>query len=834
MWILVKTAWRNLFRQPRRTGVTLSAMAVSLSLAIPTYGLTEGLMAEMFRGATGMDLGHIQIHDPAYPRGRALQSALEDPERLLGLLRVTPGVASAAPRVLGHALASRDVQMNVTLVGLAPAEEAALGQEVLFGRALDPSAPWRRAGTRECEALVERAAAQRHGISVGLVLTPGAARPGGACERIRVVGLTRRAGVPASPDARLVVALPRADVERGFGAPVVPTTALFRHAAPLALTGVDPLEERRVSFMVEKVVQGRFLDPMARGEMVVGTQLAKTLRLGLGDKVFVQAASLDPASGSYYQDFTVVGLYRTGVDLVDRSRVFLHLSDAQRLMSLGARAHEIVVLAQRIEDLDPLARQIRTLLSRQRLTVTTDSRGKRARGRPLPAPVTVLDLEGEEAALLVPFDLKRRFDDLPGLEALARRVYGETEVAAALRLAVRLAPRPEGALLSKEAPGPCGGHLPEDLGRRLGLEASQELLLAQGLHDGCERLRILGFHPERGGGLPTILFPDGSTRDEEGETLSAGTATLLVPGARQKLRFVGVEIGLERRVWAGDSLLASGHFPEDRETRSVPPVVLSERAARALGASRGSDLLLKTRDPEGHIRWQSARVAGILRDDRWAPDLPALLLPYSAAQEVDAPRLNARAHELVLLPRPGVEPAALAGAAAQRLAPLVRTWAEIAPQLARVIRFQDAITAILLGVVFAMAAMTVMNTMFMVVFERTREFGVLKSLGMGPGQVFGLIVLETLFVALLAAALGGGLGFALDYWLSEEGIDLSAYTSGITYEGAFLSPIWKSVLTVKSIFLPVVMVATLCLLVSIFPALRAGRLRPVEALWHRG
>jgi ABC-type lipoprotein release transport system permease subunit len=323
-------------------------------------------------------------------------------------------------------------------------------------------------------------------------------------------------------------------------------------------------------------------------------------------------------------------------------------------------------------------------------------------------------------------------------------------------------------------------------------------------------------------------------RDEEEGTLGAGKATLLVPGARRGLRFAGVELAMERRLWASEGSLISGRFPRSGADRGAWPVLLSERAARKAGAAIGTLLLLRTRDPERRVRWRSARVAGILRDDRWAPALPPVLLPYYAAQEVDAPRLNARAHELVLLPRAGTEAAALAGAATERLAPLVRTWAEIAPQLARVIRFQDAITTILLGIVFGMAAMTVMNTMFMVVFERTREFGVLKSLGMGPGQVFGLIVLETLFVALIAAALGGGLGFALDYWLSEEGLDLSAFTSGLTYEGAFISPIWKSVLTAKSICLPVVMVALLCLLVSFFPALRAGRLRPVEALRHRG
>lgn len=117
MWLLVKTAWRNLFRQRRRTLITVSAMALSLWLAIPTWGLTEGLTREMLRGITRMELGHIQLHDPGYPRSKLLQNTIRRPDRVLKILRATKGVKAAAPRVHGYALASHDVKLKVVLWG---------------------------------------------------------------------------------------------------------------------------------------------------------------------------------------------------------------------------------------------------------------------------------------------------------------------------------------------------------------------------------------------------------------------------------------------------------------------------------------------------------------------------------------------------------------------------------------------------------------------------------------------------------------------------------------------------------------------------------------------
>lgn len=110
----------------------------------------------------------------------------------------------------------------------------------------------------------------------------------------------------------------------------------------------------------------------------------------------------------------------------------------------------------------------------------------------------------------------------------------------------------------------------------------------------------------------------------------------------------------------------------------------------------------------------------------------------------------------------------------------------------------------------------------------------LKSLGMRPIQVFTLIVLETLFLAVFAVLVGGAGGVALNHYVVVHGIDLSAVSGGFTYQGTFIDPVWHAAHTVKALVTPMVMVQLVCLLVSFYPAVRAGRLKPVKALRHNG
>ena len=948
MRMIIKTAWRNLFRQKRRTLITVTAMAVSLMVAIPTWGLVDGLSAQMLDGITGMELGHIQIHDSAYAKGPALQSTLRRPKAILRKVRGTGGVSVAAPRVHGSALGSHDVELKVTLTSLDESKKG-IAESVRFGTAIDSNAPWRKDVALACEALVGRAAARKNSVVVGTVLTHKAARPGGRCERVRIVGLLDHDfasdgeadgesdgeaddeadgdadGGQGSPDAEkakgdsgkghsrkdeasresgLVIGLHRKDMEAAFGVGTKKSVAVLRHAAPLSIEGIEPESEKKVTFMAEKIVEGRYLGKEAKGEMVVGKRLAETLRLSIGDKIFVQAASLDQTRGDFYRNFTVVGIYRTGVDMLDRIRVFIHIADAQGIMSLGERAHEIVVLGPDGENTAPLAKEIKKAISGLGLHVTSQRRGKRAGSLPLPGPIYAYQNDGDGDSLIVPHDLKRRFDGIKGVAGLAARVYGETEITAFRESRaglVEVSTERLNEVKSLDVVGrgdvtSCSVIVDRRWSERHGVKKGVHIMTREGgLGDElpCPRLHVSGTHadsgsfgvsvdkgsrvasepaesadpaeraepteraePAGGGVLPVFLI-DPRVKDAEKKTgatdeddlfdsfggLEEGNVTLVLRngdsgGAGGKIRFVGVETSLEPRLSGLDKKVTKGGYFKDEESAAETgisgglPVLLRESEAKSLGLSPGGEALLSMRNSEGKAYDKIILVAGVLDDNEWERGLPPLVLSYYDAQQIHAVRLNAKAHELILIPKEGADIEKLVGVISANVAPVVRTWQEISPDMAKLIETQDIWTGIMLFVIFVMAAMTVMNTMLMAVWERTKEFGVLKSIGMKPFSVFSLIMLEAMGLAFFAVLLGGAVGFGLNHYLVTHGLDLTAFTGGFTYQGTFIDPVWKGVFSLKIIFLPVFMTALVCLIVSFYPAMRAARLEPVKALRH--
>ena len=841
MWLLLKTAWRNLFRQRRRTAITVSAMAFSLLLAIPTWGLMEGLSGQMLKGITRMDLGHIQLHDPAYPQSKALQSTLRRPAQILKKLRDTKGVVAATPRVHGYALAAKDMKLEVTIAGM----NAPVGQkDVLFGRSIAAKAPWRTDRALACEALVERKIALKHAIVVGTVLTPKKALGGGWCERVKIVGLTTGSLPGVKGGKGLVVGLPVADVQKAFKKKTVRTSVVVRRSAALEIRGVDPGHEQKVTFMAEKVIKGRYLKGDAKAEIVVGYRLARTMRLKIGDKLFVQAATLDQSKGSFYQDFKVVGIYRTGVDMLDRVRVFIHYKDAQRVMSLEKRVHEIALVGKNAKESGKLLTLLKKKLA-SNLQISTKSTGKRAGSAPLPAPVVVFEPKGKDVVTIIPYDLKRRFDELETVKAVARRVYAETEASTSksIELSLKtLSAQALQALVGSEVKDACMVFPSQNQAKKLLLKKGMKLLLkdkVMGNEASCKQVLIgAPYTPKDGTDVALALKPVENDDMDETPGLEEGSLSLVQIGKASKIRLVGVEASYERSLSKLDKALASGSYftksQQSDEDDTRWPALLSQREARRLGAKVGQTLLLKRRDNAGNYHWRAVVVKGLVKDSTWSKDFPQVILSYYSAQQIDSKQLNARAHEMLLLPVKGATPDKIVQDAKAQLLPLARTWQQIAPDMAKLIQTQDVWTGILLFIIFGLAAMTVMNTMLMAVFERTREFGVLKSIGMTPRQVFSLIVFETLALAFLAAVLGGIGGMLLNHWAVVDGIDLSRWTGGFTYQGTFINPVWRATHSLKVYVIPLIMVQVVCLMVSIYPALRAGFLKPVKALRHHG
>jgi putative ABC transport system permease protein len=114
-------------------------------------------------------------------------------------------------------------------------------------------------------------------------------------------------------------------------------------------------------------------------------------------------------------------------------------------------------------------------------------------------------------------------------------------------------------------------------------------------------------------------------------------------------------------------------------------------------------------------------------------------------------------------------------------------------------------------------AIGVMNTMIMSVFERTREIGILRAVGWRGSRILRMIVLESLGLCLVAAGVGVGLGI-----LASRAILVVPAIS------AFLDPEYATDVFVRALAVAVVV----ALVGAIYPALRAVRLSPMEALRH--
>ena len=118
----LRYGWRNLWRNGRRTAITLGAVALSTAILIISRGLITGLLDGAVRNATQLSVGEVQIHAPGWLADRSMFVALPAPEQILAALDAA-GLA-AAPRSYGDGLVAHDTKSAGALFwGVDPARE---------------------------------------------------------------------------------------------------------------------------------------------------------------------------------------------------------------------------------------------------------------------------------------------------------------------------------------------------------------------------------------------------------------------------------------------------------------------------------------------------------------------------------------------------------------------------------------------------------------------------------------------------------------------------------------------------------------------------------------
>jgi ABC-type lipoprotein release transport system permease subunit len=289
---------------------------------------------------------------------------------------------------------------------------------------------------------------------------------------------------------------------------------------------------------------------------------------------------------------------------------------------------------------------------------------------------------------------------------------------------------------------------------------------------------------------------------------------------------VGIDPAAEAAVsFIGDAI-AQGQYLKAEDKNGI---IIGNALADEFETRLGHKLIVMSQGSDREIASRAFRIIGTFRAELEATEKQFVFVTMGAAQQML--KLEKGISEVSIL-LPEYRKADEVTAALQHTLPSqdyeVNTWKELLPLLTAYLAISENFLYLWFLVVFVAMGFGVVNTTLMAVFERMREFGLLKALGMKPRWIVREVLTESCLLLILGTAIGNIFGLLTSFALSGGGIDLSALAAGMEYFGA--PRIIYPVISGKDLVMANAVVFVLGLLVSCYPAIKAARFTPVEAL----
>ncbi|MDT8443803.1 MAG: FtsX-like permease family protein [Desulfuromonadales bacterium] len=278
-------------------------------------------------------------------------------------------------------------------------------------------------------------------------------------------------------------------------------------------------------------------------------------------------------------------------------------------------------------------------------------------------------------------------------------------------------------------------------------------------------------------------------------------------------------------------------LPKESMLRSAASrdAVVGSRLLDELQIKPGQKFVVTAQHQDGTLRSELLYVRGVVSSGMKDIDSSLILIGRERAGLLTGS--TSSVHELaVILSDPGFEAPVhriIATMLAARPDIEAVSWQRAMPNLANAIKLDYASQKFIFLIILLIVTIGVINTLLMSVMERMREFGVILALGSKPTTLRRMIMLEALSLGLLAAAIGSLLGCLATWYLVSVGIDLAALVpETLEFGGVVFDPVMRASWNPGWMLQIALYVVGLTLLAALYPAIKAGRITPVEGMRH--
>jgi ABC-type lipoprotein release transport system permease subunit len=294
----------------------------------------------------------------------------------------------------------------------------------------------------------------------------------------------------------------------------------------------------------------------------------------------------------------------------------------------------------------------------------------------------------------------------------------------------------------------------------------------------------------------------------------------------QPAELLGIDPEKENQVSTLSRKVLAGRFITSPFAKEM---VLGKGLARSLGAKTGGEIVAMGQDMYGSVAADIFHVAGIIDTGDPVRDASLALTGLGALQTMLD--MNGKLNEWAITLESPTEAIGFASGWQRSLPGIdVLPWNSFLSQLNDIINIKK-ISKFIFAVIFYFAVILVTgNTIHMSILERMREFAVMGAIGLKPLRLASLVITEGMIMSGIAAVAGEILGLLPTLYILNHPIDLSSFMTSISIADSTIQPRIRTALAIDNLIIPVLLIFVFGVIVSLFPARRLKKMRPVNVL----